>query len=82
MDGFVKIDFSVQTEYGQYVDALYFPEGEVPDDAAIESMKQERVNGWVEHIKNPPPAIKPKYQRDENGNLILDENGDPIPTGV
>lgn len=83
MDGFVKIDFSVETEYGRFGDALYFPEGEVPDEATIEAMKQERASAYVNHVREasnrPPPS---KYQRDENGNLILDINGDPIPTGV
>lgn len=78
----MKIDFSVDTPYGKFCDALYFDDNAVPDDATIEAMKQERVNNWIAVITAPPPTPPSKYQRDKNGNLILDENGDPIPTGA
>jgi hypothetical protein len=71
----MKIDFEVDTEYGLYRDALYFPDGEpLPDDATIDAMKTERVNNWVTFINSPPPSLV-----DENGNpLPLDEFGNPI----
>lgn len=77
----MKIDFQIVTKYGTYSDALYFEDGAVPDAATIEAMKQERVNNWIAVITAPPPPIS-KYKRDENGNLILDKHGDPIPIGA
>lgn len=48
----MKIDFEVQTKYGLYRDALYFPDNEpLPDDLVIEAMKQERVNNWIAFIE-------------------------------
>jgi hypothetical protein len=43
----VQIIFEAQTPYGMYRDALYFQEGEVPPEAEIERLKQERINTWV-----------------------------------
>lgn len=72
----MKIDFEIQTDYGMFRDALYFPDDQpLPNDAEIETMKQERVNNWVDYIKNPPPS--PFI--DANGNPYpLDEYGNPI----
>lgn len=78
----MKIDFCVDTPHGKFCDALYFEDDAVPDDATIEAMKQERVDNWIVAITAPPPAQTSKYQRDASGNLVLDENGDPILTGV
>ena len=71
----MKIDFEVETEYGLYRDALYFPDNEpLPDDATIEAMKAERAQNWVEFMKNPPPPGNypeaPAVYFDENGNLV------------
>lgn len=79
----MKIEFSADTEFGEFRDALYFEDDAVPDQNTIEAMKKERVDNFVAFIReasNRPPVSK--YKKDENGNLILDENGDPIPTGV
>jgi hypothetical protein len=76
----MKIDFCVDTPHGRYCDALYVDDS--TDEATIEAMKQERVDNWIAIITAPPPPSTSKYQRDKNGDLILDENGDPIPTGV
>jgi hypothetical protein len=53
----MKIDFEFQTSHGVYRDALYFQDGNVPDDEAIEAMKAERVNNWIYAVENPlaPP---------------------------
>lgn len=51
----MKIDFEYQTKHGKFRDALHFY-GEVPDEATIEAMKQERLNNWIYAIENPPPA--------------------------
>lgn len=65
----MKIDFEVQTKYGLYRDALYFPDNEpLPDDAAIEAMKQERADNWVAFIEFPPPPPPPEETLPEEGN--------------
>jgi hypothetical protein len=64
----MKIDFEIQTNYGMYRDALYFPDDQVPNDSEIEAMKQARVANWVDFILNPPPP--PSIDVDENGNPI------------
>lgn len=57
----MQIIFEIQTIYGLYRDALYFPDNEpLPDDSVIEAMKQERVNNWIAQIEasqqqDPPP---------------------------
>ena len=50
----MKIDFEIQTNYGMYRDALYFPDDQVPSNPEIEAMKQARVANWVDFILNPP----------------------------
>lgn len=79
----MKIDFSADTEFGQFCDALYFEDDQVPDESTIEAMKKERVDNFVALIREAS-SKEPvsKYKRDQSGNLILDENGDPIPSGV
>lgn len=76
----IKIVFEFETQYGKFCDALYFADDAIPDDVTIEAMKQERLDNWIVAVTAPPPVSK--YQRDENGNLIFDTNGDPIPTGA
>lgn len=78
----IKIDFEFETQYGKFCDALHFYDEVVPADEVVEAMKQERLNNWIAAITSPPVSPPSKYQRDENGNLILDENGDPIPVGA
>lgn len=79
----MKIDFEFFTKYGTFADALHFPDDEpLPSDDVISQMKQERVDAWVAFVDQQSSAPPSKYQRDENGNLILDSNGDPIPVGV
>lgn len=55
----VKINFEFQTQYGKFADALWFPDDQMPDDATIESMKQERLNNWIAVITAPPPDEPP-----------------------
>lgn len=51
-----EIIFEVDTQYGLYRDALYFPDGEpLPPESVLDEMKLERVNNWIEFIENPPP---------------------------
>lgn len=50
----MKIDFQFESKYGLFADALYFEDDAVPDEATIESLKQERFNAWLYNIENPP----------------------------
>lgn len=43
----MKIDFEFQTQYGKFADALWFADDQVPDEATIDAMKQQRVNNWI-----------------------------------
>lgn len=51
----MKIDFSFQTPYGTFSDALCFEDGSVPDEATIEAMKTERLNNWLAVVTPKPP---------------------------
>ena len=43
------INFSFDTPYGKFADALHFAD-ELPSDAEIEAMKQARLDSWVAAI--------------------------------
>lgn len=47
------IEFSFQTKYGAFNDALIFAD-EVPSEAEIEAMKQERFANWLAIVEAPP----------------------------
>jgi hypothetical protein len=50
----MKIDFSFDTKYGTFCDALYFEDNAIPSDADIEAMKQQRVDNWIAIVTSPP----------------------------
>lgn len=51
----MKIDFEFQTPYGKFADALWFSDDQnLPSDAEIEAMKQQRLNNWIAIITTPP----------------------------
>lgn len=50
----IKIDFSFDTHYGVYRDALYLDDNHNLTEQEIEAMKQERVNNWIAVIESPP----------------------------
>jgi hypothetical protein len=54
----MKIDFEFETPYGKFADALWFPDdAEIPSDAEIEAMKQQRLNNWLALITAPAEEI-------------------------
>jgi len=55
----MKIDFEFQTQYGKFADALWFADDQVPDEATIEAMKQQRLNNWIAAVTAPPPDEPP-----------------------
>jgi len=50
----MKIDFSFDTQYGTFSDALNFEDDAIPSDADIEAMKQQRLVNWIAIITAPP----------------------------
>jgi hypothetical protein len=49
----MKIEFSIETEYGTYTDALNLPDDVTYTDEEIEAMKQERVANWISILTTP-----------------------------
>jgi hypothetical protein len=68
------INFQFDTKYGAFKDAIHLPENHTYTNDDIEAMKQTRLDNWIAIVTAP----QPEYKIDENGNLILDENGIPI----
>jgi hypothetical protein len=56
----IQIIFETQTPYGVFRDALYFQEGEVPPEAEIERLKQERIDNWIAVVTAPPVEEPPQ----------------------
>ena len=52
----MTIDFSFDTPYGRFSDALHF-DNELPNDAEIEAMKQARLDNWIAAITAPPVDV-------------------------
>lgn len=49
----MNINFEFQTQYGKFADALWFPDGQLPSEAEIEAMKQQRLDNWIAVITAP-----------------------------
>lgn len=43
----MKIDFSFETQYGNFSDAIHLPDDHTLTDAEIETMKQQRLDNWI-----------------------------------
>ena len=43
----MKIDFSFDTQYGNFSDAIHLPDDHNFTDDEIEAMKQQRLNNWI-----------------------------------
>jgi hypothetical protein len=50
----MKIDFSFDTQYGKFADALHLPDDRTHTDAEIEAMKQQRLDNWIAVVTAPP----------------------------
>lgn len=48
----MKINFSFETEYGKFADALHLPDDQLFTDTEIELMKQQRLNNWLFIVSN------------------------------
>jgi hypothetical protein len=51
----VKIDFEYSTAYGVFRDALHLPEDHGMTDAAIDALKEQRRDSWIEIVSAPLP---------------------------
>jgi hypothetical protein len=62
---FIQVRFKRQTDVGEYHDALYFSQEEYVAKTAdeIEALKQQRVDNWVNAVKNPPEAAEPTVEQ-------------------
>lgn len=53
----MNINFSFDTKYGQFSDALVLEDTTTYSDVEIEAMKQERLNNWVHNIENSGESV-------------------------
>lgn len=67
----ITIQFEITQNGYTLKDALVLPDNHGMSDAEIEALKQKRFDDWYAIITAP----QPEYQVDENGELVLDENG-------
>lgn len=56
----IKIDFSFETKYGKFADALHLPENHGFTDEEIEAMKQQRLTNWLAIVEpqDAPPSTE------------------------
>jgi hypothetical protein len=70
----MKIDFSFDTQYGKFADALVLPDDHTLTDVEIEAMKQQRLDNWIAIVTAPPLS----YVLDADGNVVLDADGNSV----
>ena len=46
----MKIDFSFETSYGMFSDAIVLPDDHGFTDVEIEAMKQQRLSNWIADV--------------------------------
>lgn len=72
---FIQVRFQEETEFGEYNDALYFTQAEYSSKqkSEINSLKQARVDGYVDAVRNAPTAKEPTKQEliDEKEKLLI-----------
>lgn len=71
----MQIVFEFDYKGVSFKDALVLPDDHTFTDVELEAMKQERFDNWVKAITAPAP----EYMRDKNGNVVYDEDGNPVP---
>ena len=50
----MKIDFTFETQYGVFSDAITLPDDHTFTDNEIEAIKKERLSNWVAILEAPP----------------------------
>ena len=53
----MKIDFTFDTEYGVFSDAISLPDDHTFTNDEIEAMKQERVDNWIAIVTAPSEEV-------------------------
>jgi hypothetical protein len=53
----MKIDFEFETEFGVFRDSLDLPDDVTYGEDAIQNMKEQRRDKWIEFIKNAPEVV-------------------------
>ena len=53
----IKIDFSFDTKYGTFGDALVLSEDHGLSDTDLENMKQQRLANWIAIVETPSEPI-------------------------
>ena len=53
----MKIDFSFDTQYGNFADAIVLPDDHTLTDAEIEAIKQQRLDNWIAVLTTPSDVI-------------------------
>jgi hypothetical protein len=49
----MKIDFSFETQYGNFSDAIHLSDDHTLTDDEIEAIKQQRLNNWIAVVTAP-----------------------------
>jgi hypothetical protein len=49
----MKIDFSFDTSYGMFCDAIDLPDDHTLTDDEIEAIKQQRLSNWIAAVTAP-----------------------------
>lgn len=50
----MKIDFSFDTQYGKFSDAIILPDNHSLSDVEIEALKQQRLDNWIAVVSYVP----------------------------
>lgn len=53
----IKIEFSFDTEYGVFSDAITLEDNHSFTEQEIEAMKQERVDNWIAVVTSPSEEV-------------------------
>jgi hypothetical protein len=53
----IKIDFTFDTEYGMFSDAITLEDNHTYTNAEIDVMKQERLANWISIITAPSEEV-------------------------
>lgn len=58
---FIQVRYQIETDCGQYHDALYFSieEWDIIEQKEIDKEMEVRVNNWIDRVLNPPIPIEP-----------------------
>lgn len=49
----ISVDFSFDTKYGKFADAIWFPDDAPMTDEEVEAEKQRRLDNWIAIIETP-----------------------------